>query len=203
MTEKAKAVKHLGHNVLLTQAELDCYRLALNFKRRCLMRDIFVLCAPLKYLLSLRLNRVKRPFFALLLCLLAAVLLPLLIFWQLLVCLCRLLLLPFCYLMTYRLPHDLAAPGEKNMAGIHNAFAHYFHFPAAIYAECFDGWVEILYGAELRKKHSLTEQLETEQSRCSVGEMGGYCAEGNKHIRAFLGHARERVARSLGHYLNN
>ncbi len=37
----AKAVKNLEHNVLSAQTELDCYRLALRFKRRELARDIF------------------------------------------------------------------------------------------------------------------------------------------------------------------
>lgn len=197
----AKAVKNLGHNVLLTQAELDCYCLALRFKRRDLVREIFNVCTPLKYLSRLRLSWCRRPFSALLQCVLIAALLPVLLLWQLLQCLYRLLLLPLQYLMTFRLPRDLAAPGEKNMAGIHNAFSHYFHFPATVYVECFDGWVEILYGVEQREKYSLAAQLEAERLRCATGGGNIHCAEGEDYIRAFLGHARERLTRSLGHYL--
>lgn len=196
----AKAVKNLGHNLLLTQAELDCYCLALSFKRRSLVREIFSICAPLKCLSNLRLSWSGRPFAACFQCVLLVILLPVLILWQLIQCLCRALLFPVRYLMTFRLPRDLTAPGEKNMAGIHNAFSHYFHFPVAIYVECFDGWVEILYGAELSDKYSLTAQLEAERQR-SAGGNNIYCAEGEDYIWAFLARARERLTRSLGHYL--
>lgn len=197
----AKTVKNLGHDVLLTQAELDCYCLALRFKRRSLVCEIFNVCAPLKYLLKLRLAWAKRPLSAVFQCLLMLALLPVLLLGQFFLCLYRLILFPFKYLLTFRLPRDLAAPGEKNMAGIHNAFSHYFHFPVAVYVECFDGWIEILYGAELRGMHNLSAQLEAERLRCAMGEGNVHCADGEDYIRAFLGRARERLTRNLGHYL--
>lgn len=202
MTLGAKAVKNLGHDVLLTQAELDCYRLALRYHRKSLAANIFSLCAPLKYLLKVCSSWSAGPLKALLQLLLMTVLLPVLLLWQLLLCLFRLLLFPLQYLLTYRLPRDLAAPGEKNMAGIHNAFARHFHLPVALYVECFDGWVEILYGPELYRQYSLSDQLKAEKARCGTEQKHRNCDVSEDYMRTFLSHARERLSRKLGHYLS-
>lgn len=203
MNKGAKAIKSLGNNVFLTQAELDCYCLALRFKRRSLVCEIFNICVPLNYVLRLRLAWSKYPVSAFFQFLLIAFLMPVLLLWQFLLCAYRLILLPLKYLMTYKLPRDLAAPGEKNMAGVHNAFAHYFHFPTSVYVECFDGWVEILYGAELRKQHNLTELLHAEQMRCKNVDSKFQCLDTDTYTRSFVSHARERLTRRLGHYLRD
>lgn len=103
--------------------------------------------------------------------------------------------------MTFRLPRDLVAPSEKSMAVIHNAFSHYFYFTVAVYVECFDVWVEILYVAELRGRHNLAARLESERLRYAAGRENVHRVKAEGYIRDFLGRARERLSGSLGHYL--
>ena len=70
---------------------------------------------------------------------------PLIVLWWLLRALLGLIILPIEYLRTLRSVKNLHAPGERNIQGVHNAFAKYFDLPIDLYLNCIDEWIYILY----------------------------------------------------------
>lgn len=193
-------IRRVSKNLLLTHTELACLQLAVRHQRRHLLRQVLTPIAPVSWLLSSKFRWSHQPLRASAQYLILLVLLPMLIVWQLTAFVVRLLLLPVRLAMTLYVPKGLVAPGEKNLAGMHNAFASHFQFPTTTYIDCFDGWILILYGEKAQACYSLRNDVEVERRRLLA------CAslvdsKGDDYFRPFVAHARERLSRKLGHYL--
>ncbi len=185
--------------VLLTKSESRCFFIARNYHRKKLWREITALNQivwPVN-LSGLSWSDYPIRFVAQLLVLLATI--PLIVTWQLLKLTGKLLYFPFRYAETFFIPRDLAAPGERTIAGIHNAFNRYFDLPPDDYICCIDDWIRELYGEELAKAYSLRRYFDKELSRFkSVHE--GIREQFSNSFRRHIAIARERLSRDLGNY---
>ncbi|GAB1259789.1 hypothetical protein [Aurantivibrio plasticivorans] len=109
---------------------------------------------------------------------------------------------PFRYFSTFVIPGDLAAPGEKSLVGIHNAFAKYNTLGVDDYVDCMNEWITVLFGKDALEKHNLSGYLEAEVSRLRIERKHQADSEFAPTVRSLLANRRERLSRALGHYEN-
>lgn len=191
-------IRRLSKDLLLTQAELKCLQLAVTYQRRSFIGALFVLIGPLRRLLLLSRQWPPNPLRAALQLLLLLSLLPLFGVLQCLISALRLLFLPLRLMLTCWLPKGIVAPGEKNLSGMHNAFARHFQLTETAYVDCFDAWIAVLYSERVVAGCSLRAELSRERLR--IRESGGD-ADSSLYLKSFIAQARERLSQKLGHYL--
>ncbi|TQV78083.1 hypothetical protein FKG94_13460 [Exilibacterium tricleocarpae] len=191
--EYQTAVKKLGkRGVLLSRSEFVCFHIARRYQRNVLKREAFGLehwfwpaaLDQLHWSASMP-RRLGQG-------LIIAVSLPFIVSWQLLGRLARLLAFPFRYLRTYMIPRGLAAPGEKTLAGVHNAFARFFDLPPDAYMDCVDEWIQALYGLD----RSLRDYIVT----MNRGAEQLPAPALSPSMRSYIAVAREKLSQELGHY---
>lgn len=106
------------------------------------------------------------------------------------------LIFPWRYWRTRITPHDLQAPGERNIQGIHHAFSRYINLSAENYIQCVNEWIAILYGDAALEHYRMEtfvnlERLEQTAASSKVSPT---------QLRNTLSMARETLSRKLGYY---
>lgn len=194
----------LAINELFIPIEQTCFELAVKRERSFLWRQIFALTPTLMRLLSVRLNWHMHPLLSAMQLFLLIFLIPLLGLYQIFLIVFRGIFFPFCYMKTCFHPSGLAAPGEKNITGMHNAFSRYFRFNLENHVGCIDDWVQVLYGSKLQQGYSLSRELNNEKDRLlNLGGRWDPYLDDQGHLKNFVNHRREQLSRRLGHYLNS
>ena len=198
--EYRSAIRKLGkHGVLLSRSEFACFHIARRYQRHTLRRQVLAL----DHLLWPRaLDRLRWSSSPLRRCgqgLVLAVSLPFIVIGQLLGRLLGLLLFPFRYARTFAIPRGLAAPGEKTLVGIHNAFARFFDLPPEAYINCVDEWIRALYGCERSLREYLSATVVAEGVAESAAE-GTAETDLSPSMRSYIAVARERLSKELGNY---
>ncbi len=187
-------------NVMLTAKERRCYRVAQGYRRQFLLRGVFsVYRIVWPYLLS-RVAwsrdwwRRAAQFILLLL------LWPLIVLWGLLEYMVLLVRFPVEFIGTYRVPKTVRSPGEKTLAGIHNAFQQVLELPEGMYIRCIDDWLPILFGKR-GEGQLMMAFVDRERQRQRAAEVSEFQLAAQ--MRSELAVAREKLSKRLGHYLSN
>lgn len=189
-------------HILLTSEELQCFEVVRYYQRKVLVSK----------LIKSDFEAIKRsishvgwsgtPLVLVAQWVVLILIMPFLLLWLLIRFLVASVLFPFRYFQTYLIPKDLAAPGEKSLAGVHNAFSRYMNLDVASYVDCANEWVRILYGDEALKNFNLNDLLTEEIQRLGIGDAAKN--EQKKlftpEVRTLLAASREKLSRELGHY---
>ena len=197
------SIKTVGpRQVLLTSAELQCFKVARSYQRKVLVRRLLKSDYRAVTAGFGRLGWSKNPVILAIQWVILIIAAPFLLAWLLLRLVVSLLLFPFRYVYTYFTPTDLAAPGEKTLVGIYNAFNRYMNLDAASYIACLNDWIRILYGEEVFRKYNVNGYLSAELERLGIDERKAREPQQfTPHLRSILSVSREKLSKTLGHYL--
>jgi len=194
-------LREVGINhVLLTDAESRCFDIARNYQRKGLVRSL----APRElwrwrnefHKLGWSKNGLVLGIQGLIL---ALALIPMSL-WLIAKCCLRLILFPYRYLLTFIVPKDLKAPGEKTLVGLHNAFHSHLNLGATDYIACLNDWIKILYGEKTLDQHNLQQLMETELKKVHYQ---GQNDDLSGSLRSVVAVSREKLSKELGHYLKS
>lgn len=107
---------------------------------------------------------------------------------------------PFRLISSYQIPKDARGPGERNIRGIHNAFAPHMDLAPENYIACIDDWVRILYGDESAKSHKMSKYVD--ETLLHLSRFGSCRADDPllQHLRSSVAVAREKISLDLGCY---
>lgn len=191
-----------SRHILLTSVELQCFKVARSYQRKVLVRRLLQSDYKAVRAGFGRLGWSKNPVILGIQWVILIFSAPFLLVWLLLRFAASLLSFPFSYLHTFLTPKDLAAPGEKTLVGIYNAFNRYMNLDAVSYIACLNDWIRILYGDDVLKKYNLNAYLSAELQRLGISEQ--HAREPHlftPHLRSILGVSREKLSKTLGHYL--
>lgn len=182
---------------LLTESESQCFSIARDYQRKHLIRSLVP--EEFKHWTAgfKNLGWSKNP---LVLAIQASILLlaiPPISVWLVFKCTLRLLAFPVRYVKTYITPKDLAAPGEKTLVGMHNAFSRHLCLGAVDSIACLNDWVKILYGERACQQYQTKVWLNPEISKLEhpVGN------DLSPALRSVVAVSREKLSKQLGHYV--
>ncbi len=108
--------------------------------------------------------------------------------------------LPFQYVWSYYTPASAKAPGERNIRGIHHAFAPHMDLNPESYIACIDDWVQVLYGEQVAKKHKMTRYVDENLLHLSRFRSEHPRDPLLQHLRSSVAMAREKISLDLGCY---
>jgi len=182
-------------SLTMSDNEMRCYQAAMRWQRRELLRDLWRSLKPVPPMAKRFLT--KGFVCGMVYCFLLVVFSPLLLAFWLLRSVFHLLLFPHRYLRASIKPRGLVGPGERNLQGVHNAFARYLYLSADSYVWCFNDWVGILYGEDCARKYRLENFLNLTPFERESSKLIGVPDE---QLRYSLSVAREVISRELGYY---
>jgi len=178
---------------LMTPAETACFKTARALQREDLLHELkwaFIPTLPLYTDAIQRSFSTQIVYFSIVLAGL-----PIILLFRLIRILFTVLLFPYRYLSTYRLPGDFKPPGERNIQGMHTAFSKYVNLSTLRYVSCINRWIKILYGEKAAKNYKLQDYFDTRLLK--EHDLGVNAAD---HLRDSLRQARENISRKLGYY---
>lgn len=189
-------------NVMLTAKECRCYRIAQGYRRQFLLHgvlSVYRIVWP-RLLSRVSWSRDWSRRVAQIILLLLLLLWPVIVLWGLLEYVILLVRFPAELIGTYRVPKTVRSPGEKTLAGIHNAFQQVLELPDGMYIRCIDDWLPILFG-ERGEGQLMVEFVERERQRQRAVEVSEFQLAAQ--MRSELAVAREKLSKRLGHYLSD
>ncbi len=174
---------------------MHCFEAAMKWQRHQLWQQLLASLTPKPPLLRFAWESSFTIKYIYVIALIA--LLPLLVTWWLLCCCVQLLQYPYHYIMSFLKPHDLKGPGERNLQGVHNAFASHMDLSTANYVHCVNDWIAILYGKEAAKNYRMDRLVDIKKMEQAA--LASHSLP-NQQLRNTLSLARETLAKTLGHY---
>ena len=182
----------------MSRGEAQCFRIIRKWQRKALLRNLRRAIFPgLPYYSQFSKAPAGTRFWYFLLVL---ILMPLLIIAAIFRGLYVAAMFPYRYLSTYIVPHDIKAPGEASIQGIHHAFSNYFELPTDFYLCCVDDWVETLYGSEALNAHRM--EFYVDLQKIMNMETLKRNEDVTAHLRSTVHIAREQLSKELGSYRN-
>lgn len=170
----------------LGRREWLCYKLARNYQRRLLVSELC--CGP--FYCS------RPPKWSTLVYLTALLLtLPFYLVFGVLLLAWRLTLFPWRWLLSFRLPDSLMAPGEKTINGLHRSLMPHIELHGKAYVACLREWIVILYGEKTASLPVVTKHVERMQRCLQLPKKSQ--AEG---LRDSIRWQREELSNQLGTY---
>lgn len=141
----------MANHARLGRREWLCYKLARDYQRRLLVEELYrgPFCCPRPSIWPTQVY-------------LVVLLVTLPLYWVcgVLLLAWRLILFPWRWLLTFRLPESLVAPGEKSINGLHRSLMPHIELHGEAYVGCLCEWVVILYGEKIANSPMVAKHTE-------------------------------------------